>query len=96
MATERHVTFAVAGSRRAEFEKFFVERYHPAMASQPGFRGGELLVREDRPGAYQMVIRFDSADAAARWRASDQHKSLGAGLKALHEGSSVVVYAIVA
>jgi heme-degrading monooxygenase HmoA len=42
-----------------------------------------------------MVIRFQTEEAAADWRNSEQHKALSPRLKALHQGSELVVYAVV-
>ncbi len=92
---ERHVTFEVLPDHAADFERFFFDEYRPAMASMPGFDRVDLLRDIDKPGSYQMVIRFDTAEAAAAWRASDAHKALQPRMKALYSGSQLVVYDVV-
>ena len=92
---ERHVSFHVLPGRQAEFEALINQEYAPAMAKQEGFGGVALLRQSDAPTNYQMVIRFDSEETAAGWRASAEHKALSPRLKALHSGSELTVYAVV-
>lgn len=93
---ERHITFKVLSEKTEDFEKFFIEEYRPAMARMPGFIKVDLLRQQEDPTAYQMVIRFESADAASAWRASAAHQALSPKLKALHSGSLLNVYEVVA
>jgi heme-degrading monooxygenase HmoA len=93
---ERHVTFNVYPDKRAEFEKVFLEEYRPAMAAMPGFIRVDLLCQPDQPNQYQMVIRFESAEAAADWRSSAAHKSLQPKIKALYSESQLQVYDVIA
>jgi len=93
---ERHVTFEVFPDKTQEFERLFVEEYRPAMATMPGFVSVYLLVDDANPNSYQMVIRFNSAEEAAAWRASDLHQALQPKLKALYQKSVVQVYRVVA
>jgi antibiotic biosynthesis monooxygenase (ABM) superfamily enzyme len=74
----------------------FVDEYRPAMATKPGFNQVDLLCRADEPLQYQMVIRFDSAEASAAWRSSPQHELLKPRLKALYSDSSVQVFNVIA
>ncbi len=93
---ERHVTFSVLPDRSQEFEKFFVEKYGPGMATMRGFLKVELLREAEQPSQYQMVIRFESAEAAAEWRSSAVHQSLQPVLKSLYSESKLQVYDVVA
>lgn len=93
---ERHVTFNVHPEKGEEFAKFFVEKYRPAMAAMPGFVAVGLLREADQVTQYQMVIRFESAEAAGSWRKSPVHKSLQPTLKALYSESKVQVYEVIA
>ncbi len=93
---ERHVTFNVLPDRVQDFEKFFSEKYRPAMASMPGFVRGELLREQENPTQHQMDIRFESPATAATWRSSDVHQSLKPDFKTLYQGSTLVVYDVVA
>jgi heme-degrading monooxygenase HmoA len=93
---ERHVTFHVYPDKGKEFEELFVEKYRPAMATMAGFVGVELLRQVDQVTPYQMVIRFQSAEHAAGWRASAAHQSLQPKLKALYTDSQVQVYDVIA
>jgi heme-degrading monooxygenase HmoA len=93
---ERHVTFEVYPDKGAEFEELFVSAYRPAMATMPGFVKVELLRDQSSTQHYQMVIRFDSADAAGAWRDSEAHQALKPRLKALYAGSSLQVYDVIA
>lgn len=92
---ERHVTFHVLPDKARDFEEFFAQAYRPAMASMPGYVGVVLLRAQAVPTEYQMVIRFESAEAAAAWRASDAHQALSPRMKALYSGSLVQVYDVV-
>ncbi|MEJ5203084.1 MAG: antibiotic biosynthesis monooxygenase family protein [Anaerolineales bacterium] len=93
---ERHVTFSVLPGKNQDFEKLFVEEYRPAMTSMPGFIGVYLLVEQDNPQSYHMVIRFRSAEEAANWRSSQAHQALQPKIKALYQESRVQVYEVVA
>lgn len=93
---ERHITFEVLPEKTGAFEKFFMGEYRPAMARMPGFIKVELLRHQENPTAYQMVIRFESADTASAWRASMAHQALSPKLKALYSGSFLNVYEVVA
>ncbi len=93
---ERHVTFSVLPDRTHNFEKFFSDKYRPAMASMPGFVTVELLREQENPTHYQMVIRFESPETAAAWRSSDVHQAMKPELKALYQGSTLTVYDVVA
>ena len=93
---ERHVNFEVFMDRIRDFEKLFADEYRPAMASMPGFMKVELLREQDCPGMYQMVIRFENAEAAAAWRASQEHRALSPRLKEMVSGSQLTVYEVVA
>jgi heme-degrading monooxygenase HmoA len=93
---ERHVTFDVLSDRTADFEQFFTREYRPAMSSMAGFIKVELLREQGSSTVYQMVIRFDSIEAAAAWRASSQHQVLSPKLKALYSSSQLRVFEVIA
>jgi heme-degrading monooxygenase HmoA len=93
---ERHVTFSVFPGKTAEFEKMFKEEYRPAMATMSGFDRVDLLCRAGEPLQYQMVIRFDSAENAAKWRNSPLHEQLKPRLKAMYSDSELSVFDVVA
>lgn len=91
---ERHVTFHVLPGKESEFEEFFTRDYQPAMALMPGFIKAELLQDNDKANDLQMVLCFESEEAAAGWRASEQHAALKPKLKSLYDGSELKVYQI--
>lgn len=93
---ERHITFNVLPAETAAFEAFFVERYQPAMAAAPGFVKVDLLRELDQPTRYQMVLRWDSPEAAAGWRTSKVHEALQPALTALYADNEIVGYEVVA
>jgi heme-degrading monooxygenase HmoA len=93
---ERHVTFNVLPGQEQAFERLFVEEYRPATSRVPGFVKAELLREQEDPNQYQMVIRFESLETAANSRNSDHHQALSPKIKALHNGSSLKVYDVVA
>lgn len=93
---ERHVTFHVLPGKREEFERFFKDEYRPAMAKTAGFIKAELLKDTENPQDMQMVLRFESIEAAASWRASQLHTDLKPNLKALYDGSELKVYEFLA
>lgn len=93
---ERHVTFNVIPGKEKEFERLFVEEYRPAMSTMPGFVKVELLRQQEDPTKYIMTIRFESLETAAAWRASEAHAALSPKIKALYEGSSVLVCDVIA
>jgi antibiotic biosynthesis monooxygenase (ABM) superfamily enzyme len=92
---ERHVTFEVFPDKTQDFEKLFGEEYRPAMASMPGFIKVDLLCEQDKPNFYQMVIRFETADYAAGWRASPEHQALSPRLKSLYSESQLQIYEVI-
>jgi heme-degrading monooxygenase HmoA len=93
---ERHITFSVLADRAADFERFFSERYRPAMSESPGFVRAELLRESDGPTRYQMTLRFRDAEASAGWRTSAVHQALQPALVALCSSSEIVAYDVIA
>lgn len=93
---ERHVEFSVHAEAGEAFEIFFAQEYRPAMACQEGFRDAHLLRDQDDCARYQMVIRFDTLEQAAYWRASDDHRELQPRLKSLCSSSGLAVFDVVA
>ena len=93
---ERHVTFHVLPDKVEEFENFFVEEYRPAMENTNGFVKAELLKDTENPQDLKMVLRFESSDAAAGWRASGSHAALKPRLKSMYSGSELKVYEVIA
>jgi heme-degrading monooxygenase HmoA len=93
---ERHVTFSVLPDKAPEFEKFFVQHYRPGMETMQGFLKVELLREAEQACEYQMVIRFESLEAAAAWRGSTVHRSLQPQLKSLYSDSKLKVYDVIA
>ena len=93
---ERHVTFEVLIDKADAFEHFFVHEYRPAMSSTAGFVRADLLRESEAPQKYQMVLRFDSLESAAAWRASAEHQALSPTLKAYYSSSYLQVYDVVA
>jgi antibiotic biosynthesis monooxygenase (ABM) superfamily enzyme len=92
---ERHVTFNVLPGKETEFAAFTNGPYRAAMSKMPGYEKLELLRESENPGQYQMVIRFTDADKAKAWRDSEAHATLKPAMKALHSGSTVVVYDVI-
>ena len=93
---ERHVMFNVLPGREQDFEELFTAEYRPAMAGMPGYVKLELLVEQENPTQYQMVIRFESLETAAGWRNSDVHQALKPKIKTLYDGSKLQVYDVIA
>ena len=93
---ERHVMFNVLPGREQDFEELFTAEYRPAMAGMPGYVKLELLVEQEDPTQYQMVIRFESLETAAGWRNSGVHQALKPKIKALYDGSKLQVYDVIA
>ncbi|UCE00545.1 MAG: antibiotic biosynthesis monooxygenase [Chloroflexota bacterium] len=95
-AIERHVTFHVIAAEVEAFEKFFIQDYRPAMATIAGFIKAELLKDSENPQDLQMVLRFESSQAAADWRASEVHAALKPRLKSMYNGSELQIYEVLA
>ncbi len=93
---ERHITFNVHPGRIEAFERFFGERYGPTMAKAPGFVRVELLREVDSATRYQMSFRFEDGESAAGWRTSEVHQALQPDLAALHGGTEIQGYEVVA
>jgi heme-degrading monooxygenase HmoA len=93
---ERHITFNVHSDRAAAFERFFAERYRPAMSQAPGFVRVELLRELDQPARYQMMLRWQDADAAVSWRTSPVHEALQPELMSLFSTNEITGYDVVA
>jgi antibiotic biosynthesis monooxygenase (ABM) superfamily enzyme len=92
---ERHITFDVHPDRTGDFERFFAERYRPAMATSPGFVKAELLREADSRTRYQLVFRFEDADRAAEWRTSELHQGLQPELESLNSGKEIQGYEVI-
>jgi antibiotic biosynthesis monooxygenase (ABM) superfamily enzyme len=93
---ERHVTFEVLSDKTAAFEEFFIQEYRPAMSRMPGFVRVELLRLQDSATQYQMIIRFETVEDAAGWRASPEHQELSPKIKELYHTSQLQVYQVIA
>lgn len=93
---ERHVVFEVIPEQIKQFEDLFINKYRPAMSEMPGFVKVELLREQETPARYQMVIRFNTLEEAAGWRASPAHQALSPKIKALYTSSNVTVYEVIA
>ena len=93
---ERHVIFDVLSDKTGAFEEFFVREYRPAMSHMPGFVKVELLRHLETPTQYQMLIRFETLEAAAGWRASPEHQALSPRIKELYHSSQLHVYQVIA
>ena len=93
---ERHVTFNVLSGKEADFEKLFNEEYGPAMSAKPGFVSVGLLREQEKPARYQMTIRFQDEETAAGWRKSSEHEGLKPKIKALYDGSELIVFDVIA
>ena len=93
---ERHVTIEVLVDKADAFEYFFVHEYRPAMSHMAGFVRANLLRETEAPQNYQMVIRFDSPESAAAWRASAEHQALSPNLRTYYSSSQLQVYQVVA
>jgi heme-degrading monooxygenase HmoA len=61
------------------------------MEKTEGFLKAELLKEMDTNQDFVMVLRFESLDAAAGWRASNEHAGLKPHLKSLYDGSELRV-----
>jgi heme-degrading monooxygenase HmoA len=93
---ERHVTFDVLPERTADFERFFSQQYLPAVQAMPDLIECLLLREAENPLRYQMVFRWQTADAAAAWRMSPVHQALQPALGALNSAMNIVAYSSVA
>ena len=92
---ERHITFGVHPDATAAFEQFIASEYGPAMATSPGFVKIDLLREADIATRYQLVFRFQDADAATGWRTSDVHVALQPALKALIVDMAIQAYEVI-
>ena len=92
---ERHITFTVGPDKAKDFERFFAERYRPAMAASPGYVRVDLLREAEDATKYQMVLRFQDLDASVGWRTSPVHQGLQPDLNALVSSSMVHAYEVI-
>ena len=92
---ERHITFHVLPEEVEEFGIFFKQEYRPAMENTNGFVKAELLKDTENPQDLKMVLRFESSDAAASWRASESHTALKPRLKSMFSDSELKVYEVI-
>jgi antibiotic biosynthesis monooxygenase (ABM) superfamily enzyme len=92
---ERHVTFHVLPEAVQEFRKFFEQEYRPMMTTIEGYIKADLLIDTENPQDFKMVLRFESVDAAADWRASEMHVALKPRLKSMYSDSELKVYEVI-
>ena len=95
-AIERHVTFHVLAGKIEQFGRFFLSEYRPAMAQTECYVKPELLKDPENPQDLTMVLRFDSLESAAAWRASERNAALKPTLKSLYDGSELKVFEVLA
>ena len=92
---ERHITFNVHPGKNTDFERFFADRYRPAMSESPGFVRVELLREAEDQTRYHMMLRFQDAETAAGWRTSPVHQALQPALAALFSTNEIQGYDVV-
>ena len=92
---ERHITFNVHPDKTGAFERLFSDEYGPTMAKSRGFVKVELLREAENPTRYQMMPRFEDAEGAAGWAASEAHQALQPAMKALYSRSELQVFIVV-
>ena len=92
---ERHITFNVRPGMNTDFERFFADRYRPAMSASPGFVRLELLREADDQTRYQMMLRFQDAETATGWRTSPVHVALQPALAALFSTNEIQGYEVI-
>lgn len=92
---ERQVTFQVLPGREQTFVEFFFREYRPAMARSSGFVQAELLRDIDNQLKHTMILRFESVEDAAGWRASGEHEALKPTLKSLYEVNELKVFEVI-
>ena len=92
---ERHIPFTVHDGQGGAFERFFAERYRPAMSRSPGFVRVDLLREADDPTRYLMLMRWRDAEAATGWRTSAEHLALQPELNALSSMGEIRVHVVV-
>jgi heme-degrading monooxygenase HmoA len=92
---ERHITFNVHRDKTSDFERFFADRYRPAMSESPGFVRVELLRETEEATHYQMILRFRDAESSLGWRSSPVHQGLQPALTALVSSSDVQGYDVI-
>jgi hypothetical protein len=78
-----HLDLAVDPAKEPEMIRFFVEKFRPAAAQQPGYMDLRLLklqaaLRGDPPPGtnYQFAMTFASEELRQKWAATDLHKHL--------------------
>jgi heme-degrading monooxygenase HmoA len=59
---------------QAALEKTYTETFRPAISSQEGFRGVELLRPNQAGGEWRLSIAFESRDLQKKWVALDLHQ----------------------
>jgi heme-degrading monooxygenase HmoA len=92
---ERHITLNVHPGMGTELERYFAEDYRPPATQVPGFIACDLLREIEHPERYQMVFRWETADAAVAWRTSEVHQALQPALNALISSMEIVAYSAV-
>jgi heme-degrading monooxygenase HmoA len=92
---ERHITLNVHPGMGTELERYFTEDYRPPATQVPGFIACDLLREIEHPERYQMVFRWETADAAVAWRTSEVHQALQPALNALISSMEIVAYSAV-
>jgi heme-degrading monooxygenase HmoA len=61
---------------QAALEKTYIEAFRPAISSQEGFRGVELLRPNQAGGQWRLSIAFDSHDLQKKWVGMDLHQEV--------------------
>ncbi len=77
----RYTAFAVDAADRDRARAFWREVGVPSATSQPGFRLAVILESEESPGRLRTVTVWDRREDFDAYYASDEHQTLGAGIK---------------
>lgn len=70
------VDMRVKPGSQQTLEKTYIETFRPAISSQEGLRGVELLRPNKDGGEYRLRIAFETHELQKKWVANDLHQEV--------------------
>ena len=87
-----HVALKLKPGSQSDLEEIFAKRFYPAISSQTGFMGAQLLRSNDDDTSYRLCLSFDQQASQQRWVATDLHQEVWSPVEALCENYTVAGY----
>ena len=88
-----HLDLTVKASFEDRLERAYCTAFVPAISSQAGFAGVELLRPTEGGNALRLILAFEDRTLQQRWVATDLHQEVWGQIEQCCDGVSLSTYA---